>query len=148
MDKAIRTSLWKQFTAALPAFPSLDLYKEKSVYVWPGELVFRSRQLTPSRTAFVIISPSQKGREQFTVELAWSMNDQFPSLAQRPSGVPHQNESLLSRPQAAVRLFTLANPTASDWIDVNKDSIGDAVERTVSELRQYGLPYLSRVGEC
>jgi hypothetical protein len=148
MDKAVRTSLWKQLTdALLEAFPSLEPNKQKSVYVWPGELVCRSRQLASSRTAFVIISPSQKGREQFTVELAWSMNDQFPPLTQRPSGVSHQNESLLSQPQAAVRLFTLANPNASDWVEVGKDTIGDAVERTVRELKQYGLPYLSRVGK-
>lgn len=129
----------------LENFPAFEPYKEKSMYIWPGELVFRSTELIAPKTAFVIFSPEPKGREQFTVELAWSTDEQFPKLPQRPSGVPAENERLLSRAQAAVRLLTLADPNAGSWLEVNKDAVDFTARQVIEELRQYGIPYLQRI---
>ncbi|HET7792709.1 MAG TPA: hypothetical protein VFL64_04925 [Rhizobacter sp.] len=146
MDKSLRTSLWKGLTAALvQAFPSLTPYKEKTKYIWPGELVFSSPDLVEGKTAFVIISADAKGRDQITVELAWSSTGRFPELVVRPSDVPARNEHLLTRPQAAVRLFSLGDPNADSRMAVTKDGIDRVIERTISELQLHGLPYLKRV---
>jgi hypothetical protein len=147
MDKSVRTSLWKKLSTMMAeGFREFEPYKEKSVYIWPGELVFRSTELISPKTAFVIFSPETKGREQFTVELAWSIDAHFPKLTQRPSDVPAGNEKMLSRPQAAVRLPTIADPNGGSWIDVGIDTVDIVVRRVMEELVQHGIPYLRRVG--
>jgi hypothetical protein len=65
---------------------------------------------------------------------------------QRPSGVPAQNEEILRREEAAVRLFGISNPNGEVWFDIASGDADALVEMTVSTIREFGVPYLLRVG--
>lgn len=138
MKAPLRKQLWTELAALINAqVPQFAPYEAKSPYIWPGEFVLSAGTLIAPKTAFIVLSPEPKGRDQFTIELAWSPDPTFPELAQRPSGVPNQHEALLARDKAAMRLL--------EWTDVEKDTVKTVAKRAVAELRSVGIPYLLRV---
>ena len=79
--KAVRARFIRGLLEALPGF---ELVKVKAPLLFGGETVFRWAA-SDSLHCFVILVPDAKGRQAFTVELAWSAAARFPEATSRPT---------------------------------------------------------------
>lgn len=80
--KVLRDRFTRNMRARLPHF---DPIKIESAYVFPGERLFR---WVPEDAlhCFVILVPSHKNTDEFTIELGWSTRGRFPERG-RPAGI-------------------------------------------------------------
>lgn len=158
--RILRNVFEKEMKSKLPQF---ELIKIKSVYIFPGERIFRWIPKS-SLHCFIILSPSHKGYDEFTIEIGWSVLGRFPELSVRPSPVKSADENIFSRSEFICRLTNL-NPDITEWwkfdhiedpIDMLfKESVpistGKAqkvvkacVEDAMDAIIRYGVPYLDR----
>jgi hypothetical protein len=79
--KAVRARFIRSLSSALPGF---ELAKVRSPLLFGGETVFRWT-VADTLHCFVILAPDPKGRQAFTVELAWSTAGRFPEGSARPT---------------------------------------------------------------
>lgn len=125
------------------AFPDFIQVKMKSVYIWPGEVLWRKD--AEDCSYFVVLSPEAKGRDEVTVELAWSRLKRFPELMQRPALVTADAiANAEEKDEGTVRLGMLAREHWG-WVPVNDESISDVVAFFMAKLRKDGIPFLSRI---
>lgn len=77
--KALREAFAREMRARLPEFEPLST---ASKYLFPGERVDHRRPLD-SVLCIVILVPSRKDTDEFTVEIGWSKRGRFPELGMR-----------------------------------------------------------------
>lgn len=142
-----------------------------NMYVIPGERIFRWIPKEPIH-CFVILSPSPKDYDEFTVEIGWSTNSRFPELSMRPSGRPTNNRSEFSEAEYTCRLPDLL-PGLDEWWGISSMSISGfknvfnaindsikpiskekakevvlpAVNESMDLLLSHGVPYLNEFYE-
>ncbi len=162
--KALRDSFESAMKQHLPDYRPA---KVKSMYVGPGERPFC---WNPGGAVhcYVILVPSPKGSEEFTVDLAWSIHGRFPELGMRPSGRATRDRTEFGQDEFACRLGSLwttqdvwwglsdADPfedalslkaliarskplTPAEALDAVQPRVQDAMEK----LQTHGIPYLS-----
>ncbi|MES3022378.1 MAG: hypothetical protein V4857_12435 [Pseudomonadota bacterium] len=146
MDKKLRLRFTTAFAGEMKkAFPEYVAVKLKSIYVWPGESLWRKD--TEDCSYFIVLSPHPKGeKDEMTVELGWSRRKRFPELMQRPSIVTKEGVSTAAeRDEGSVRIGNLC-ANAFDWTQVKDATIQDIVSFFILKLEQEGLPFLCRIG--
>jgi hypothetical protein len=79
--KALRDTFDRELRAKLPAFEPL---KTASKYVFPGERVYHRIPREPI-FCLIILVPSRKDTDEFTIEVGWSKQGRFPESGTRPS---------------------------------------------------------------
>lgn len=79
-NKALKKYFKEGLTKQMPDF---QLAKINSKYKSPGELVFVNT-VNDKLKLFIIISQHANGADRFTVELGWSIFNDFPQLSMRP----------------------------------------------------------------
>jgi hypothetical protein len=79
--KALRDLFDLEIKAWLPAFKPLQ---SKSMYLFPGERVYYRIPREPIY-CLIILVPSQKDADEFTIEIGWSKLGRFPESGTRPS---------------------------------------------------------------
>ena len=85
MRKEYGRVLRELFTERLHAeFPEFKPARVSSRYVSSAERPFRWIPIEPLH-CWIILVPDGKGRQAFTVEIAWSQRSRFPELSMRPS---------------------------------------------------------------
>lgn len=78
--KALRDTFDREMKARLPAF---NLLRSKSMYIFPGERVYYRIPRDPIY-CLIILVPSRKDTDEFTIEIGWSKLGRFPESL-RPS---------------------------------------------------------------
>lgn len=78
--KALRNRFDHEMKANLSTFQP---FKTRSMYIFPGETLYY-RVLKGSIHCFIILVPSQKDTDEFTIEIGWSNQGRFPECM-RPS---------------------------------------------------------------
>jgi hypothetical protein len=145
MDRKLRKRAFDLFARHMKeSLPTFKPFRAKSLYVWPGEVVWEDAETMGDTTLFIILSPEPKGRDQFTVELGWSRLRRFPELIQRPSlAFQSEFERCYERDEATVRLSSLTDHHS--WIDLYDDNVNVAVATQVRNLLDHGIPFLQAV---
>lgn len=82
--EALRDTFDRELKAKLPAFTPL---KTGSKFVFPGERVYH-RALREQIFCLIILIPSRKDTDEFTIEIGWSKQGRFPESGLRPSLEP------------------------------------------------------------
>jgi hypothetical protein len=98
--KALRETFAHEMRARLPEF---ELLKTASKYLFPGERVYHRRPLD-SVLCIVILVPSRKDTDEFTVEIGWSKRGRFPELGMRPCGEPSGERAEFDHDEFVCRL--------------------------------------------
>jgi hypothetical protein len=101
--KALRDKFDREMKARLPAF---KLLKAKSMYLFPGERVY-CRSPKESIYCVIILVPSRKDTDEFTIEIGWSKQGRFPELGMRPSGPPTPTRTEFGETEFVCRLGEL-----------------------------------------
>lgn len=145
MDKTLRTKLVLAFDKALTRqFSAFAQVKIKSMYIWPGETVWRREGAACSY--FLILSPEAKGQSNaVTVELGWSRLKRFPELSQRPSlSTPAQLQAAASRDEGTVRIGSLCDGSF-DLLQVDEPGLQAVVDLLMEKLKVVGMPFLDQI---
>lgn len=101
--KALRDTFDREMKARLPAFKP---FKSKSIYLFPGERVYHRIVREPIH-CFIILVPSRKDTDAFTIEIGWSKLGRFPELGMRPSGSPTPARTEFEQAEFVCRLARL-----------------------------------------
>lgn len=166
-NTAVRTAFLERFSALAPDYVLQP--RGPAPYANPGETAFAWIP-APTRVAWIILVPSLKGYNEFTIELGWSRLGRYPQLSMRPA-LPHPgpDRSEWNRPEYLCRLASLA-PGSPEWWSIAPTAPGtespeaalaraqrmtskldkaDAtrlaeplVAEALQGLRSHGLPYL------
>jgi len=95
--------------------PGFDPVKVEAQVLFGGETVFRwaaSDQLD----CFVFLVPDPKGRQSFTIELAWSTEGRFPEATSRPTLIlGAEDPDPTDVEEGVVRLGDLADRRDAWW---------------------------------
>lgn len=87
----------------------------------PGEIAWAA---TGQRT-WIILVPSLKGYNEFTVEVGWSLLGRYPELGARPIPVrPDANRSEWSRPEGLLRIVSL-DQRYPEWWQLEAEGAAD-----------------------
>lgn len=121
--KALRDAFERAMKQRLPDYKPARL---KSLYLGPGERPFC---WNPGGTVhcFVILMPSPKEADEFTVELAWSVHGRFPELGMRPSGPATRERAEFRKDEFACRLGSLWATQDVWWRLSDSDPFEDAL---------------------
>jgi hypothetical protein len=169
MRKEYRQALRDMWSKAMrERLPQFTPSKERSPYVWPGEML-HLWQARPGLRVYVIMSPDLKAQQDaFSVSLAWSRLDRFPHLSMRPSSeVPSAERLEFDRDEFEVSLAELCEPARQWWslwpgpatpLEVfeshlsrslkpvsaaeAREAIGPLVTDAMACLGEHGLPYI------
>lgn len=108
----------ERFTEALAErLPAFEPTKVDAPVLFGGQTVFR-RALCDGLHVFVVLTPDAKGRQAFTVELAWSTSARFPEVTMSPSLMLGPDDpDPIDQDEAIVRLGGLAE-RADRWWDL------------------------------
>ncbi len=159
--KALRQLFAKRIQAELPEFREV---KVKTIYLFPGERAYLwtvSEQLY----CWIVLSPSPKDYDEFTLLVGWSKFGRYPELScipcmQSPTA-DHaefaQDEYLIRLPQLwtdkdkwwVVKAFKMARTTDELLAQIAPISADEAIRQVESKLddafeklQSQGLPYL------
>lgn len=149
MNKKIKNKLFsKCLESILTEIPEFVEYSEKSIYIAPGEVLFRSMTLINQKAAFIILKPHNK-YDKVTVEVGWSSSGFFPKLIQRPSGGSAQESEMLLRSEAVVRVPSIRTLSGmmDDWLPVSAGEEEIVSGQIMRMLLNDGIPYLLRVNK-
>ncbi|HPB29617.1 MAG TPA: hypothetical protein PLU41_05455 [Acidobacteriota bacterium] len=81
--RVLRQYFSKQMKERLPEFRE---EKVQSVYLWPGQRAF-GRSVSGSLKCWIVLSPSPKDYDEFTVLVGWSTLGRYPELTVIPSPI-------------------------------------------------------------
>jgi hypothetical protein len=110
--KQLRSLFLKRLREAAPEF---EPTRVTSKYLFPGERAFRWIPFEPLH-CWIILTPSLKGHESFTVEVGWSVHRRFPELGMRPSLMPSLDAATAySRDECVARVKELRGDTDHFW---------------------------------
>ncbi len=111
--KVLRESFAAKMKAALPDYVAA---KVKSPYLWPGERPFCKR-VSDSLWLWIVLSPSQKDYDEFTVLVGWSTLGRYPELSLIPSLVsPTDERAAFAQPEYLTRLAQLWTTQDTWWV--------------------------------
>ncbi len=131
MKKEYTKNLKKLFREKLSArFPAAKLWREKSEYIFPGEVVYRIDEYGFNK-AFIVLIPDPK-KDAFTVEIAWSKEGRFPELSGRPNHLSIQPEQAR---EYSIRLPYLVNKTDEYW-EIPKKVFLDMLEEIMENMKK------------
>jgi hypothetical protein len=158
----LRRSFARNMRARLPQF---DPFKIDSDYVLPGERIFRWLP-EDELHCFVILVPSRKSTDEFTIEIGWSTRGRFPERA-RPAGIASPERSEFGEEEFTCRMNDLW-ATGDVWWQVTEfdpmdpesqlsyilagakpisaeeaqAAVAPKVEDAIEKLVDHGVPYL------
>lgn len=161
--KILRESFSREMKGRLTAFKE---EKVKSQYLWPGERAFCGK-VNESLFCWIVLSPSQKDYDEFTLMVGWSNFGRYPELSLIPSFLsPTPDHVEFSELEYLIRLPQICSGGDSWWvikpfkpaitIEELQASIApidrkDAellvlpqVDAAFSELLDVGVPYLKK----
>jgi hypothetical protein len=160
--KALRQYFSKKMRETLPDFKE---EKVKSVYLWPGQRAF-GRTVAGSLTCWIVLSPSLKDYEEFTVLIGWSTLGRYPELSVIPSiQRPSPDRAEFRQPEYLTRLPQLWTHQDEWWVieafkpvftveemtarmapipaGVAEEKVIPRVEDAIRKVMEFGIPYLS-----
>jgi hypothetical protein len=162
--KALRARFSLEMKSALPQFEEV---KVKSVYFWPGDRAF-CWEASESLYCWIVLSPSNKDYEEFTVLIGWSKLGRFPELgmvpcAELPSAGREEfgNDEYLTRlpflwgkedrwwvveelrmPLSVAELEASTQPISAAKAN---EMVAPAIEDAIEKLQERGVPYLEEL---
>jgi hypothetical protein len=145
MEKKLRIKLATAFRVEMEKnFPEFASIKMKSMYIFPGEFIWKRD--TDACSYFIILSPDPRGqRDEANIELGWSRHKRFPELPQRPSLVTAKSISNAGdKDEGTVRIGSLSGGQY-DWTPVRDETIFDVVAFFVCELQRNGMAFFNRI---
>lgn len=167
MRKEYGNVLRRVFTARLKEVaPHFQARHVTSAYCWPGERAY-AWHVTANVWCWIVLSPSQKDDDAFTILVGWSTRGRYPEQTILPfrkatsetTGEFAQEEYLTRLPFLwgnedtwwVVRPFTVASTTQDlhAWIAPiaaaeAEQQVIPVVEDAMNRLVAVGLPYLTR----
>jgi hypothetical protein len=166
--KELRTLFPKRLREVAPEF---EPARVSSTYLFAGERAFRWVPFEPVH-CWIILSPSAKGHQAFTVEVGWSVYARFPELGMRPTPLPSLDAATAyPREECVVRVKELRTDQDQFWhlpdpavenpgdmqalirsleplpADDARAAVAPLVEEAISATVEHGLPYLKRFVE-
>jgi hypothetical protein len=160
--KALRKYFAGQIKEKVPEFQE---EKVESIYFWPGQRAF-SRSVSDSLKCWIILCPSPKDYDEFTILVGWSVFGRYPELSVIPSMIMpsddrkefNENEYMIRLPQLwskddiwwVVEEFN-TSPTIEE-LQKSMESVSMAeaeskvhplVDDAIQKLLNVGIPYLN-----
>ncbi|RRR70640.1 MAG: hypothetical protein EI684_13025 [Candidatus Viridilinea halotolerans] len=162
-SKALRTSFSKKMQTLVPQFHP---EKVTSSYCWPGERAFCNR-IDESLCCWIVLSPSPKDYDEFTLLLGWSIYGKYPETGVVPLlNLPTPDHKEFAQPEYLMRLpqlwtesdpwwvikpFTVALTSAQLQASLTPLTQAETevlvlpqVEAAFGKLLEVGLPYLAK----
>jgi len=111
--KALRTL----FAAGMRRIaPQFEAVKVDSRYFQPGDRAYRWRA-TETRHGWIVLSPSRKDYDEFTILIGWSRNERYPELSLVPClEYPTPNRDEFARNEYLTRLPYLWGREDTWWV--------------------------------
>jgi hypothetical protein len=160
-SKAIKVEISNLIMTKFPEFRQIKC----SDSLFPGQLVFQW-DVNKNLACFLILLPSQKGVDEFTIEMGWSKFGRFPELRSRPS-ILTPDENSYSNAEAIFRLTALSRGKDFWWKVGNQSdlimtdpikailessrkisyeeassTVKNSIQESMSEFIQFGIPFL------
>ena len=159
--QALRTLFAAEMRRVAPNFEAI---KVKSRYFWPGDRAYLWRA-TETLYCWIVLNPSQKGHDEFTILIGWSRNARYPELSMVPCAEPPTpDRDEFARDEYLTRLPYLWGQDDQWWVvkefklrltaaeleadlqpipDVAAEAcVAPCVIEAVSRIRTVGVPYL------
>lgn len=111
--KILRDSFSRRMKSTIPDFKE---EKVKSIYIGPGERAF-CKKLDDSLWCWIVLSPSPKDYDEFTLMVGWSTYGRYPELSVIPSFIqPTPDHAEFSEPEYLIRLPQLWSGGDFWWV--------------------------------
>ncbi len=111
--KVLRDYFSRKMKSLVPDFAE---EKVKSVYIGPGERAF-CKKIDDSLYCWIVLSPSAKDYDEFTLMVGWSNRARYPELSPIPSHIsPTPDRSEFSESEYLVRLPELFSGKDGWWV--------------------------------
>ncbi|MHC9541273.1 MAG: hypothetical protein AB9903_17350 [Vulcanimicrobiota bacterium] len=111
--KALRALFSKAMKERLPLFREV---KVTSIYCGPGERAF-CREVSPSLRLWIVLSPSPRDYDMFTILVGWSRRDRYPELSMIPSiRMPDEGHGEFDEAEYLTRLPSLWSHNDTWWV--------------------------------
>lgn len=159
--KVLRTLFSKEMEKSLRHFEET---KVDSVYFWPGDRAFRWK-FSDDLHCWIVLSPSQKGYDEFTVLIGWSKMGRYPELSMVPCfQMPTSERTEFDNDEYLTRLPSLWTHEDRWWVvrefspaisaaelearmkpipaDEARQTVMPLVKDAIDKLQRYGVPYL------
>lgn len=162
--KALRARFSSEMKRVLSQFEEV---KVKSMYFWPGDRAY-CWKASKKLYCWIVLGPSNKGYDEFTVLIGWSRFQRYPELgmipcAQTPSAdrAEFENDEYLTRlpflwgtedrwwvvkelnlPLSVAELQASTKPIPAAEA---KESVAPVVEDAITKLKDKGMPYLEEL---
>ena len=151
----------------LPQFKPVQI---KSQYLWPGERSFLWIPREPIHI-YVVLSPSLKGYDEFSVDIGWSLLGRFPEIGARGARTPTSDHFEFKEDEFACRVTSLYSGEDEFWKLYDEQILMDdpmslilsqaqplskdqaekivlpKVHDAMDKLLKYGVPYLNEFVE-
>jgi hypothetical protein len=159
--KALRTLFAEQMKQTVPHFEEV---KVKSMYFWPGDRAYRW-QANDQLHCWIVLSPSKKDYDEFTVLIGWSKQGRYPELGMVPCAEqPTPNRDEFANEEYLTRLPYLWTDEDRWWVVKKfrapksvaeieaslkpilateaKETVAPLVRNAIGKIQEFGLPYL------
>ena len=160
--KILRQSFSKLMKEKLPEFKEEKVH---SNYIWPGQRAF-SPSISQSIKCWIVLSPSLKDYDEFTVLIGWSTLGRYPELTAIPSNIlPSPDRTEFRQAEYLIRLPQLWTEKDAWWVvekfeqaltvaqmmakmaplsaKTAEEKVIPCVEDAVNKVVDVGIPYLS-----
>jgi hypothetical protein len=141
--------------------------KVKSIYFWPGDRAYRW-QATEQLHCWIVLSPSKKDYDEFTVLIGWSKQARYPEISMVPCAEhPTPNRDEFAREEYFTRLPYLWGKEDKWWVvkefcasqtleeleaslqpvppSEAKEAVAPLVRDAVNKIKEMGIPYLEEL---
>lgn len=141
--------------------------KVKSMYFWPGDRAYRWRA-SEQLHCWIVLSPSKKDYDEFTVLIGWSKQARYPELSMVPCAEePAPDRAEFDREEYFTRLPFLWGKEDEWWVikefrasrslaeleaslqpvspSEAKEAVAPLVTDAVHKIKEIGLPYLEEL---
>jgi len=162
--KALRSLFSSEMKRAVSDFEEV---KVKSVYFWPGDRAYR-RQATEQLHCWIVLSPSKKDYDEFTVLIGWSKRARYPELNMVPCAEhPTPSRDEFEQEEYFTRLPYLWGNEDKWWVvkefrasetlaDLEaglqpispseaREAVAPLVRDAITMIKEKGLPYLQEL---
>ncbi len=162
--KALRAEFSSIMKQELPGFEET---KVKSIYFWSGDRAF-CRKVTDRLHCWIVLSPSKKDYDEFTVLIGWSKLGRYPELSMIPCAqMPTPDHEEFANQEYLTRLPSLWTNQDQWWVvkefqaPLTMEELAASLEPVpaakanqaviplvrdaVAKLKEFGLPYLEKL---
>lgn len=159
--KALRTLFASEMKQAASQFEEV---KVKSIYFWPGDRAYRW-EVTDRLHCWIVLSPSKKDHDEFTVLIGWSNKGRYPELSMIPCAEhPSPDRDEFEKEEYLTRLPYLWGKEDKWWVikEFNaplsveeieaglqpipspeaREAVEPLVKDAIDKIKGAGLPYL------